>query len=114
MEKKEIILSTSYYPHEVIVLEVDAISDMLTPTFVRCVDLKPVVGRKIDVEVVSNGYIVRNKKEAKLSLTDDYGTRLDRIMTQMLQEEYEYERPLTESEIVDEDLIEAVSEMNSQ
>lgn len=110
-ENYELILSDSGYPREKIVYEAND-KDVMFPSFVRVVDTRPVPGRKISIEVAENGYIVRLGNKSKIA-TDDWSNRLDKVMQDFLNEEYETDRDLTERESEDADMPNYTLEMNT-
>jgi len=109
-ENYEIVLSDYGYPKETLIFEANE-KDVMTPSFVRVIDTRPVPGRKINIEVADNGYVVKMGNQTKLATTD-YNMRLESTINDFLNEEYDKERDLTESEQDDPDLQTWTLEMN--
>jgi len=109
-EDYELILSSSR-PIEILVYEANE-KDVMVPSFVRVTQSTPTPGRKISVEVADNGYVVKMGAKIKIA-TGDWGNRLEDAMEKFLNEDVETERPLTEHELEDADLVTYNLKMNT-
>ncbi len=115
LKDQTISLSQSYYPKETVVLELDATTGLLIPSFMRVVKFVPQAGRKLDITVADNGYVVKSNNKVKVVSSTSYSNdNLESIINQFLNKEEEEERELTERELEDEDLIIRLGEMNGE
>lgn len=109
------LTSGNSYPKETVILQEDAITGLLVPSHVHVMKFKPVSGRKIEIEVAENGYVLKQAKRIKVVPESSWGNDdLNREMNLFLNEEVESERDLTENELEDEDFIETLEKMNGE
>lgn len=108
VKEKTITIDTN--PLKVIYLEPDG-DGLLQPDFMRITRSIPKEGMKAKVDVVSNGYIVVCGNTTKVVPFNDWGNTLEKAMNFFLNHDVEEERDLTEDELEDDNLIQAVADL---